>query len=296
MASIKQIALEAGRSAVKDDITGRSAQLAYYFFLSLFPALILVTALLGLAARQGPNLENELLQSLATMLPESAFGTVRDIFNQITKSSGGGIFTFGAAGALWSATAGMSAMQDTLNSVYGVEEGRSFLKRTLLAMGLTVGALVLAILALALSFFGTSLLGLLGKSAGLGAVATVASRGAEWLIALFLLSLIFAMTYYFAPDVKQPKWQWVTPGAAIGIFLWIAASLGFRLYLHYFDTYSKAYGSMGAVIVLLLWFYVSGLALLLGAEINSAVENLKAKEGDPSAKQKGQKAPANAAA
>lgn len=232
-----------------------------------------------------------MLHGMATVLPESAFSTIHDIFDQITKSSGGGLFTFGALGALWSATAGMSAVQDTLNSVYGVEEGRPFWKRNLIALGLTVAVIVVAIAALAVTLSGSLLLGFLVKHTGMGTAAALAWHVVAWLVTLLLLCMIFALTYYLAPDVKQAKWQWVTPGAAIGILLWIAASLAFRLYLHYFDSYSKTYGSMGAVIVLLLWFYVSGLALLLGAEINSAYENRKAEQGDPSAKEKGEKVP-----
>lgn len=289
--SFKEIAVSAGKSALKDDITGRSAQLAYYFFLSLFPGLILVTALLGLLARHGPHLQDAMLHGVATVLPESAFGTIQGIFAQVTKSSGGGLFTFGALGALWSATAGMSAVQDTLNSVYRVEEGRPFWKRNLIAISLTIAVILVAIIALTVTLSGSVLLKIIVQHTGMGAAAVLVWHIASWVITLFLLCIIFALTYYLAPDVEQPSWQWITPGAAIGIVLWIAASLAFRLYLHYFDTYSKAYGSMGAVIVLLLWFYVSGLALLLGAEINSAYENWKAKQGDPSAKEKGEKVP-----
>jgi membrane protein len=126
---------------------------------------------------------------------------------------------------------------------------------------------------------------------GLSTEVAIAWQILEWAIALFLLIMVFALTYYWAPDVAQAKWLWITPGSILGILTWIAASLGFRLYLHYFDSYSKTYGSMGAVIVLLLWFYVSGFELLFGAEINGAVESHKAKEGDPSAKEKGEKVP-----
>lgn len=288
---MQQVAIDAGKSALKDDITGRAAQLAYYFFLSLFPGMIFIAALLGLVAKHGPQLQDQMLQGAATVLPDTAFSAIKDVFTQITKSSSGGLFTFGVAGALWSANAGMSAVQDTLNSVYGVEEGRPFWKRTLLAITLTTGAISLGIAALVLLVFGNALLGLIMGHAGVGTTAGMLWRALEWLLTLFLVSLIFALTYYLGPDVEQPKWRWVTPGATVGILAWVAASLGFRLYLHYFDSYSKAYGSMGAVIVLLLWFYVSGLALLFGAEINSAFENTKAQAGDRTAKEKGEKVP-----
>jgi membrane protein len=289
-ASLKQLATDSGKAALKDDISGRSAQLAYYFFLSLFPGLIFFSALLGLIAKQDSHLQDGLLHAMGAVLPESAFGMVRDMLGQITSGSGGKI-SFGVLAALWSATAGMSAVQDTLNGVHEVEEGRPFWKRSLIALLLTLGAVTLGIAALALFFFGSSIVNTIGVHSGLSTATAIGWRVLEWAITLFLLSLVFALTYYWAPDVDQAKWLWITPGAVLGILAWIAASLGFRLYLHYFDSYSKTYGSMGAVIILLLWFYVSGFALLFGAEINSTVESRKAKEGDPSAKEKGEKVP-----
>ncbi len=289
LSTVKQLATESGKAALKDDISGRSAQLAYYFFLSLFPGLIFFSSLLGLVARQGSHLQAQLMGAMAAVLPESASGMVSDIFTQITKGSGGGKFTFGVLAALWSATAGMSAVQDTLNAVHEVEEGRPFWKRNLIALALTLGAVILGVVALAAFFFGNSIIGSFGSQSGLSGAAAVGWKIVGWALTLFLLSVVFALTYYWAPDVDEPKWQWLTPGALAGILVWIAASLGFRLYLHYFDSYSKTYGSMGAVMVLLLWFYVSGFALLFGAEINSAVENRKAKEGDPLAREKGEK-------
>ena len=293
--SLKQLAIDSGKAAQKDDISGRSAQLAYYFFLSLFPGLIFFSALLGLIAREDSHLRDELLHAMGAVLPESSFSMVRDMLGQITSGSGGGKISFGVLAALWSATAGMSAVQDTLNGVYEVEESRPFWKRSLIALLLTLSAVTLGIAALVLFFFGSSIATTIGVHSGLSTATAIGWKILQWAIALFLFSLVFALTYYWAPDVEQAKWQWITPGAILGILIWITASLGFRLYLHYFDTYSKTYGSMGAVIVLLLWFYVSGLALLLGAEINSTVESHKAKEGDPSAKEKGEKVPGQVA-
>ncbi|RRA47466.1 YihY/virulence factor BrkB family protein [Acidipila sp. EB88] len=287
----KGIMVEAVRSAGRNDITGRAAQLAYYFFLSLFPAMILVAASLGILAGEGPKLRDELLGGLGTVLPETSFALVRDSFTQIVKSSNnGGLFTFGALAALWSATAGVSAVQDALNSVYEVTEGRPYWKRSLIAILLTLSFLVLALAAGAATLLGAYLPHLLA-STKLSAAASLTWHAAEWVVILFLLSMIFAVTYYLGPDVEQPKWRWITPGAGVGILTWIGASLAFRIYLHHFDSYTKTYGSIGAVMILLLWLYVSGLALLFGAEINSAAENQSAKQGNPDAKEKGEKVP-----
>ena len=291
---VKSIGTEVGQATMRDDLTGRAAQLAYYFFLSLFPGLLFLTSLLGLVARKSMSLQDELLSGAASVLPSSALGIVHDVLIQITTGSGGGKFTFGVLAALWSATSGMSAVQDTLNAVYRVEEGRPFWKRSLVAMGLTLATVVLGIVGLGLFLLGEPLLHMLASQGTLTHGIAILVRVAEWVLTFFLMSIVFALTYYMAPDVQQRRWQWVTPGAVIGILTWLLASLAFRVYLHYFDTYSKTYGAIGAVLILLLWFYVAGLALLLGAEINSTIESRNAKQGDPTAKQKGEKVPGTA--
>ena len=296
LAVAKSIGTEVSQAAVRDDLTGRAAQLAYYFFLSLFPGLLFLTSLLGLVARQSAPLQNELLNGAASVLPPSALGIVHDVLNQITTGSGGGKFTFGVLVALWSATSGMSAVQDTLNAVYRVEEGRPFWKRTAVAIGLTLATVVLGIGGLALFLLGEPLLHLLANRGTLTHGVAILVRVVEWVLTFFLMSLMFALTYYMAPDVQQRRWQWVTPGAVVGILTWLLASIAFRVYLHYFDTYSKTYGAIGAVLILLLWFYVAGLALLLGGEINSTIESRNAQQGDPTAKLKGEKVPGAAQA
>ena len=294
LALTKSISVEVGQATMRDDLTGRAAQLAYYFFLSLFPGLLFLTSLLGLVARQSTSLQNELLNGAASVLPSSALGIVHDVLNQITTGSGGGKFTFGVLVALWSATSGMSAVQDTLNAVYRVEEGRPFWKRSLIAVGLTLATVLLGIVALALFLLGEPVLHLLANRGTLTYGIAILVRVLEWILTFFLMSLVFALTYYAAPDVEQRRWQWVTPGAVVGILTWLLASIALRVYLHYFDTYSKTYGAIGAVLILLLWFYVAGLALLLGGEINSTIESRNAAQGDPSAKLKGEKVPGTA--
>jgi membrane protein len=124
-----------------------------------------------------------------------------------------------------------------------------------------------------------------------GGIAKMAIKILQWPVAIALVLLGFALVYFFAPDVKEQKWHWITPGAISGVALWLAVSFVLKIYLHFFDRYSATYGSLGAVIVLLLWFYVSGASLLFGAEINSVIEDAAAAEGEPEAKQKGEKAP-----
>jgi membrane protein len=228
---------------------------------------------------------------MGTALPGSAFDLVRQTLEQITHASGGGKVTFGILVALWSATAGMTALQDTLNAVYNVREQRPIWKSRGMALGLTVAAIALLLITLGVILGGNSLANLAAHHLGLGPVATWSWKLVQWPVALVFLALVFAIIYYYAPDVEQRHWQWLTPGAVAGMLLWLLASAALRLYLHFFNSYSATYGSLGAVIILLTWFYVTGMMLLLGAEINAEIENAAAKSGQPDAKHKGQKVP-----
>jgi membrane protein len=130
----------------------------------------------------------------------------------------------------------------------------------------------------------------MGETLGLGAIAVFAGKVLVWPLALAFVVISFSLVYYFGPDVKEQHWYWITPGSLIGVLLWLLASFGFRVYLHFFNSYSKTYGSLGAVIILLVWFYVAGLTFLLGGEINAEIEHAAAHRGHPEAKAEGQKA------
>jgi membrane protein len=166
-------------------------------------------------------------------------------------------------------------LQDTLNDVYKIRDSRSYFVARIYAIGLTLLLTAIASVALA-AIFGGDVLGKLAyryfPDHFVALIASIAARVLGRVIALALLVLCFAVIYYWAPDLKKRRWRWFTPGAMVGILGWILASLGLRVYLHYFNTYSVTYGSLGAVIILLTWFYITGLMLLVGAEINSQIE------------------------
>ncbi|HWR13902.1 MAG TPA: YihY/virulence factor BrkB family protein [Terriglobales bacterium] len=274
-----------------DDVFGRAAELAYFFFLALFPALIFATAVLGLMAGPGSELRQSLLDYLARAMPPSASELVRQTLDQTTQASGGGKLSFGILAALWSASAGMAAIMDTLNIAYEVEESRPWWKKRSVAIALTIGVTALTLISLAVILFGGNIADFVSQHVGLGGALTVTWKVVQWPLALVCLSVVFAMVYYFAPNVEQRTWHWVTPGAVIGMVLWLAASFVFRVYLHFFNSYSATYGALGAVIILLLWFYITGLAILIGGEINSVIEDAAAKRGAAEAKEKGEKTP-----
>jgi membrane protein len=272
---VRVIARRTWNSVLDDNLLGRSAELGYWFLFALFPTLVSASSILGLAARRASQNYDRLLHYMALVVPPSAFGIVLETFNQITARSTGRKVTFGFAIALWAASAGFSAIQDSMNSVYKVKEMRPYwqVRGAAVLISTLLSLLITAILGalLAADFF-ARLASLHIAHAALADPVAIAIRCVGWTVAVALLALLFALIYYWAPDVRHRQWRWLTPGAAIGIVGWVLASLGLRLYLYFFNTYSATYGSLGAVIILLTWFYLSGLMLLVGGEVNSEIE------------------------
>jgi len=173
--------------------------------------------------------------------------------------------------------------------VYGVREARSWWKVRAIAVVLTIGVCALVILALGVVLLGGVAATWAGTKLHLGIAAKISWAVLQWPLALLFIVIAFSLIYYFAPDLKEQHWYWITPGSLFGVLLWLAVSFGFRAYLHFFNSYSKTYGSLGAVIILLVWFYVTGLAFLTGGEINAQIEHAAAEHGHPEAKAEGQK-------
>lgn len=272
---VRVVASRTWKSSLTDNLLGRAAELAFYFLFALFPTLFSASSILGLAARSASEIYFKLLHYLALVIPTAALRTVLDTFNETTATATSGKLTFGLVAAIWSASVGISAIQDTLNSVYKVKDTRPYWKARIHAIGLTVLLTVIITLSLA-SLLGGDFFAALVRHRiyhhYLAVAAVVCARLIGWSLSTALLALSFAVVYYWAPDVKTRCWHWLTPGGAVGIVGWLVASLGLRIYLHFFNTYSVTYGSLGAVIILLMWFYITGLMLLLGAEINSEIE------------------------
>jgi membrane protein len=273
-----------------DDIFGRAAQLAYYFLLALFPLLIFLTSAIGLIVGTGSGMRHTLFSYLSRVMPSSAFQLIDSTMWEVSTASGAGKLSFGFLAALWAASNGMGAITDALNVAFNVEETRSWWKRRAVAVGLTLALSVLIITALFIVFGGSKLADLLASRYALGAIFTVTWKVLQWPLALGFMLLAFALIYYFAPDLLRPEWKWLTPGSVIAVALWLIVSFAFKAYLHFFNSYSKTYGSLGAVIVLMLWLYLTGLAVLIGGEVNSEIEDAAAKQGAPEAKRTGAKA------
>lgn len=254
------------------DIFGRAAQLSYYFLLAVFPLLLFLMTLLGYLAEAGSSLRNQLLTYLATVMPSSSVTLVHTTLDEITRARGGGKLSLGILAALWAASNGMGAISDTLNVAYAVKEDRPWWKVRLVAIFLTIMVSLFIVVTLAIVLFGGQLGERVAAHFGFSAAFTIAWKILQWPIALLFLLLTFDLIYYFAPNDRRPKRRWWTAGAITAVVLWLLVSFGFRLYLHYFNSYSLTYGSLGALIVLMLWFYFTGVAILIGGEVNSELE------------------------
>jgi membrane protein len=256
----------------EDEVFGRAAQLSYYFLLALFPLLLVLINLLGYMAQEGSDLRNKLLTYLAAVMPSSAVALVRTTLDEISASRGGGKVSLGILAALWAASNGMGAVSQTLNSAYNVVETRAWWKVRLISVLLTLALAVLIVAALAIVLNGGSIGDALAGGYGLSIVFTTVWSILQWPIALVFVLATFNLIYNFAPDIGWDQRRWFPAGAFVAVGLWLLISFGFRLYLHFFDSYSVTYGSLGAVIILMLWFYLTGVAILIGGEVNCEVD------------------------
>jgi membrane protein len=289
--TVRQLALRVWHGINEDDVLGRAGQIAYGFLFAVFPLLVFLLAILGIVAGPHSAIQQHFVSELTDIMPPAAAQVVQHVIAEITRTSGGGKLSFGLVLTLLSATAAMTNVMDTLNAAYNVRETRSLLKFRALAVGLTVAIGILMLIAMTIVLYGNGIANWVGNLVGLGYVTTWIWKIVQWPIAVFFLLLSFALIYYFGPDVEFPVWHWISPGSVVGVFLWAVVSFGLRVYLHFFNSYSKTYGSLGAVMILLLWFYVTGIAILVGGEVNAEIENAAAKRGVPEAKEKGEKKP-----
>jgi len=257
----------------EDNLTDSAAALTYYTMLSIFPALIVLVAILGLVG-QYPQTTDKLLQIVADLGPSSAVDTFRGPIEGVVRNkSGAGILLLvGLATALWSASGYIGAFTRASNAIYEIEEGRPFWKLRPAQLLITIAMVImLALVGIAIVLTGP-VAEAVAKPIGLGGAAVTAWNIAKWPVVLAVVMSMLAVLYYWAPNVRQPGFRWITPGSVAAVVVWIIASAGFALYVANFGSYDKAYGSLGGVVVLLVWLWISNIAVLLGAELNAELE------------------------
>ena len=275
-----------------DDCLGLAAQLAYYLLLALVPAIVFLVAL---ASFFPADTIAQMVGSLRSFAPGDVVQLVEEQLQRVANGQQGGLLTIGIAMALWSSSAAVVSVVGAMNRAYDIEEARPWWKVRLTAIALTVGLALFVITAVALVLVGPTVGEQLAARFGLGAAFAWTWQILQWPVAFLLVVIALALLNYFAPDAEQ-DWEWITPGAALSAVLWLIASLAFKIYLANFADYNATYGSLGGVIVLMLWFYISALAVLIGSEMNAEIEHASPYGKDPGEKVPGQRKKLGAAA
>jgi membrane protein len=281
-----QLARRTWTEVLADNCLGLAAQLAYYFFLALFPALLFLVAIISFIPID--NLLDTITGTLARVAPSEVLNLIQEQILEIAEDKDGGLLTLGMVGTIWSTSSGMTAIIDTLNTTYDIQEGRSWWKVRLTAIGLTVALAVFIVASTVLVVAGPELADRVASWIHMGTAFALTWKLLQWPVVFGLVSLGIAIIYYYAPDAEQ-DWIWITPGSIFATVLWLLVSLVFRYYVVSFGSYTETYGAIGAVIVLMLWFYLSALAVLVGAELNAEIEHASAYGKDPGEKVPGEK-------
>jgi len=268
--SWSELARRTWHEVINDDVLGLAAQLSYYFFLALFPAILFLLALASFFPLS--NITDDVGRSLGPFVSPQILELIQEQMRRLANNENGGLLTFGVAGALWSSSAAIVSITGALNRAYDIDEGRPWWKVRLVAIGLTLGVALTVLLALSLVLVGPTVADKLGQITGWGAPFRWTWLVMQWPLVFVLVTMGIGLLYYFGPDADQ-DWVWITPGAVAATILWLLVSLIFKLYVANFTDYEGSYGAVGAVIVVLLWFYVSGIAILTGAELNSEIEH-----------------------
>ncbi len=252
-----------------DDMTTYASALAYRGIFSLFPFLLFLIAMLGMLDLQ--NFFTWLREQVSLVLPPDALDLVNPVIDEMQDQKSG-VLSVGILVALWSASIGVRSLMNAMNRAYDVEEGRPTWKLMLLAVAYTIGLALILLATAGLMITGPQVMEWLASQIGLKDIVVTLWTWLRWPVIVILMMLVVALIYYVTPDVEQ-QFRFITPGSVLAVIVWIAASIGFGIYVQNFGNYDATYGSIGAVIVLLLYFYISASVLLFGAEMNAVIEH-----------------------
>lgn len=254
----------------EDNCLGLAAQLSFYFLLALFPALLFLVAMAGYLPVD--NALDEWLATIDTVAPRELVDLVRTEVDQLVAGDRASLLTLGILGAIWSSSAATVAIIDALNRAYDVTEWRPWWKRRLVAIALTIALALFTLVSLALVLIGPDLAARGAEWLRLAPAVSIVWAIARWPVMILCVVLAVDLVYHFAPN-RTARWAWITPGALLATFLWIASSFVFKFYVTSLGDYAATYGAIGSAIVTMLWFYVSGVAVLVGAELNAVIED-----------------------
>ena len=277
------ILTRAGKGSLDDHITNLAAALAYYAFLAIPAILLVAVGVFNLVA--DADLIDKIIERLQSVAPPEALTLIQKTLNRVVEStanSGIAMVVVGSVLALWTVTGAMETLMWALNAAYDREETRGFFKRRFTALVMIVLLLIAFTLAFGLLVLGPHVSGWVGSAVGLEEVVKWLWWTAQWPVLVLGLLLVFATVLYLGPNVEHPRWQFLSIGTSIAVVVWLLASGGFALYVSQFSSYNKAWGSLAAVIIMLTWLWISGLALLFGAEVNAETERSRElRRGEP---------------
>ncbi len=269
----KRFAVRFYNNFFDQDVLSSSAQVAFYLSFALFPMLFFLVSLFGLIVNQADELRLELFSYLRQIMPYSAYILVQKTILEVSANSSGGKITIGLLVALWSSSAGIDSLRIALNGVYGLKEKRNWFKTKSISLTMTIVLIFLISFVIGTVFYGWKFLSVLLNGLSLPIESVIILQIIQWITFIFVLFAMFGLLYNFLPDKKKKDYHWISWGALVAICLWILLTGGFRFYLHFFNNYDKTYGSLGAVIILMLWLYLTSLVILIGGLINSIIEH-----------------------
>ncbi len=281
--SLKELSRRVYNELEADEVFDRAAQLSYYFLLSLFPLLLFLSAIAANVFSSQPDLSDRVLDYMRTVMPSISYQLVKATMHDLSTSAGTPALSIGLGLALWSGSVGMEAMIKGLNTAYDIREFRPWWKRRLLAIVMTVTLTILLLTALVLMLAGQEIGRWIANRTDLGSTFESFWPIGRTVAMIVFVLLAFNLIYLFAPNLREHRWQAIMPGALVAFGAWVAGSFGLKIYVDHFGNYAKTYGSLGAVIVLLLWLYLTGVAVLVGGEVNSEIRKAAAEAGAPAA-------------
>jgi membrane protein len=261
--------------ADESDLFNRAAQAAFYFSFALFPFIFFLVSVFGLVLESTENLKSELFSYMRQVMPWSVFVLVRNTVTEVIESSSTGKLALSLIATLWSASSGVDAVRSALNAIYGLRERRVWWWLKGQSILLTIIVALLAGVGLILVFYGWQFVQQASAAMGLTITSPLILLSIQWFFILLVMLVACEFIYNFMPDFRKFGWIWLTAGSLVAIILWLLLTGGFRLYLHYFDSYNRTYGSLGAVIIMLLWLYLTALVIMIGGAINAVLNEFR---------------------
>lgn len=258
--------------AQKNELFERASGLAFDFLLALFPLLFILVSVFSLFASHSLQLRISLLAYFADLLPNLAFQLLNTTTGELAANMSGEKLTIGILVALWLVSGGVAAIISSLNVAFRVKESRSWFEVRTIALAMTVVISILILSALGIVLVSGDFVDWLGGEFQLASTMILLGKALQWPTAMLFVIFSYALIYNFGPNLRERRWHWITPGSVFGAASWLVASVGFRIYLRFVNNYSVIFGSLGALVILMVWLYVTGLAFLLGGEINANIE------------------------